>query len=188
MNSGVIEMRGNFKNGILLPRQRALEYVEGKTPSQAKTELENYRIVHRALLRHNPKEALPMMQPYHNNKPPTFGDFMDWMRSFAYLCPAQYPADLIELLHICMEVPPARRGKQHLHPGCHCETYMHYLVCGHVVLFHLSLAREKRYWDQLPNSLCHAVKVAHVNNACKQSDGPGAKKRKITPGSALSKD
>ena len=31
MNSGVMEMRGNFKNGILLPRQRALEYVEGKT-------------------------------------------------------------------------------------------------------------------------------------------------------------
>ena len=186
INTGVMEMRGNFKNGVLIPRQRALDYVQGLTPAKAKVQLEGYRKVFRAFMRQNPKEGLLLMRPFHPDSPPTFGDFMDWMRSFAYVCPAGYPADLTELLHICMEVPIERRG-QTLY-RCHCETYMHYFVCGHVVLFHLELAKEKRYWAQLPKSLCHAVKVVHVNQACKQSDGPGAKKRKVIPGSALSKD
>ena len=181
-----MDSKGKFGQGWLIPRERALQYVQKSTPAAAKRDLENYRKPFRLLMGNNPRSALAHMQAYHQ-KPMTFMDFIDWTRTFAWLCPLEGPTELTDLLLTCMEVPQERRGRMVLH-RCHCENYMHYQICGHVVLFHMQQPKDKRYWDQLPRSLCHAVKVRHVNKSVKQSDGPGAKKRKIIPGQALQRD
>jgi hypothetical protein len=187
INSGLSEMAAPMKNGIIVPRQKTLECVDAAaTPAKRKAALEPYRKVFRILLGPTPKAALAQMQKFQT-QPVQFVDFMDWVQSFALLCPANYPPALTELIHNCMEVPPDRRVRHELF-RCHCEDYMHYLVCPHVVWFHLTLQKEKRYWDVLPKAVTNPVKIKHVNNACKQSEGPGAKKRKIDKNKALSRD
>jgi hypothetical protein len=185
----VMMMRFNVgKESILIPTGKALELLpEGVAPSEAKKALEGYRKTAALLFGKNPKKAIPGIKEHFSDDKSVIvlQDVIDWLKTFAFLKPANYSPGLTALLHDCLQVPEDKRSKCPLY-RCHCKDYMHYLNCKHVVLFHVS---NGDYWPgKMPKRLRPAEKIETVNGACKGHEGPGRKKTKITPGQALNMD
>jgi len=103
-------------------------------------------------------------------------------RSFALLSPADYNLKKTATLWRMLGVPKAKQALQPL-SKCTCRDYMHYLVCPHVILFHMHHKQVCR-----PPSL---KLVKHVNKGAAFSSGAAGyplHTRKIPKGAALSRE
>lgn len=109
-------------------------------------------------------------------------EVLERARSFALLSPADYNLKKTATLWRMLGVPKAKQALQPL-SKCTCRDYMHYLVCPHVILFHMHHKQVCR-----PASF---KLVKHVNKSAAFGSGAAGyplHTRKIPKGAALSRE